>query len=139
MTALPIETYLTGRETSQSLLPEQSREERSGMLDAIRPPRPAGKSQSPYDIACQILSFLPPGAWELDHEDSGVLRFAIQAGSDEWKLELVLFSRISLQHLEADPLRTIKIDYLQRDIRNAASHRRTYAYPHSALSFTTGS
>ena len=93
--------------------------------------RPAHDSRS-RDIALarEILSEFGDDSIILEEVDEALIRFRLDAGANQ-TLEHVIFARPCLQKLAADPVRNVKIEYLQRDIERSATHRHTYAYPHS--------
>jgi len=143
MATHPIEAFTPKRQSSpgtSATLSRSRRGEESGGMRTTPRTNEADRGRRPErEIAQEILSFLPEGSWALDLDDGGMLRYTIRLKPHDWKLEMVLFSKPCLARLDGDPLRAVKIGYLQRDIQNLAASRRTYAYPHSALSQLTGS
>ena len=79
-------------------------------------------------IAEEIVSVLPAGSVvRACSEDRGAIRFAVRTAAA--KLRSIILSRASLRKLITDPLRNVKIEYLQRDILQA--RRGEYRYPHA--------
>ena len=50
----------------------------------------------------------------------------------------IVFIRESLRRLINDPLRVIKVEYLQRDLLRNAGRRGDFRYPHAHLHPTRG-
>lgn len=79
-------------------------------------------------LAQAIISVLPAGsAVRYCSDDSESMRFAVQA--PQLKLRSVVFSRASLRRLLSDSARTVKIEYLQRELAASASRRAEFRYP----------
>lgn len=79
-------------------------------------------------VAEKIVSVLPAGSWMRhcsDERDS--IRYAVRA--PELELRSVVLGRSSLRRLINDPSGAVKIEYLQRELREAAPHRAEFAYP----------
>lgn len=79
-------------------------------------------------IAEQIVAVLPAGSVvRVCSDDRESIRFAIR-GADV-KLRSVVLRRSSLRSLQFDPDVAVKIEYLQRELIEAASRRREFQYP----------
>lgn len=84
-------------------------------------------------MAEEIVSVLPSGvARELSAERDAI-RYAVRA--DGMKLRTIVLKRASLRKLIEDPQRAVKVEYLQRDLLHAASHRKEFQYPRPLLHF----
>jgi hypothetical protein len=82
-------------------------------------------------VAEEIVSILPAGvARELSAERDAI-RYAVRA--DGMRLRTIVLSRASLRRLVDDPTRAVKVEYLQRDLLNAAAHRTEFRYPRPLL------
>ena len=81
-------------------------------------------------VAEQIVSVLPAGSVvRACADDRGAIRFAVRTASA--KLRAIVLSKASLRKLILDPLREVKIEYLQRDILRSLKRRAEYRYPHA--------
>lgn len=79
-------------------------------------------------IAEQIMSVLSPGSFvRVCSDERETIRYAVR--SSELRLQSVVLGRASLQRLIADPDRPVKIEYLQRELTEAAAHRGEFRYP----------
>ena len=78
-------------------------------------------------IAEEIVSVLPAGLARALSDDRESLRFAVRGTG--LKLRSIVFCRQSLRRLVTDPLRAIKIEYLQRDLLRTAGKRSEFRYP----------
>jgi hypothetical protein len=78
-------------------------------------------------IADEIMSVLPAGIARSMSDDRGSLRFSVR--SSDLKLRTIVFCRASLRRLLNDPLRAVKIEYLQRDLVESAAKRTEFRYP----------
>ena len=79
-------------------------------------------------LAEAIVSVLPAGTVvRFCSDDAESLRFSVN--TPELKLRSVVFSRISLRRLLADSARSIKVEYLQRDLLGSAARRAEFRYP----------
>jgi hypothetical protein len=96
--------------------------------------RPEGKANSAYDetrIAEEIVNVLPAGiARELSPERDAI-RYAVRA--EGMRLRTIVLSRASLRRLIEDPARDVKVEYLRRDLKEAAAHRSEFRYPRLLL------
>ena len=82
------------------------------------------------DVAARIMEVLPFDRIELEEEDDETLRYTVFDPS--WTLTSVVFLKKSLRRLASDPHRSIKIEYLRRDLLWSTTGRRSFVYP-SAL------
>lgn len=82
-------------------------------------------------VAEQIVSVLPSGVARALSAERETIRYAVRG--DGMKLRTIVLNRASLQRLANDPLREIKIEYLQRDLLNAAAQRTEFQYPRPHL------
>jgi len=79
-------------------------------------------------IAERIVGVLPPGSFmRVCSDERETIRYAVR--SSELKLKSVVLGRASLQRLIADPDRPVKIEYLQRELSEAATHRGEFRFP----------
>jgi hypothetical protein len=78
-------------------------------------------------IAEEIVSVLPADIVRACSPEKHTIRYSVRA--DGMKLKTIVFSRESLRRLLDDPQRTIKIEYLQRDLLDNASRRKDFRYP----------
>jgi len=88
----------------------------------------ASKDTQELNVAEEILSVLPAGSvMRVCSDDRETLRYAVRATG--LKLRQVTLSRASLRRLVDDPLSTVKIDYLRRDLERSANRREAFQYP----------
>ncbi|HSP15974.1 MAG TPA: hypothetical protein VLV78_14610 [Thermoanaerobaculia bacterium] len=78
-------------------------------------------------IAQEIVSVLPAGSVLRVCSDDDAVRFAVSASG--LKLRSVVFGRQSLRRLATDPSRSVKIEYLQRDLAGSSVRRAEFRYP----------
>lgn len=79
-------------------------------------------------IAEQIVSVLPAGTvMRVCSDDCDTIRYAVRA--KDVKLRSVVLGRGSLQRLATDPARSVKIEYLQKELLEAAATRGDFRYP----------
>jgi hypothetical protein len=78
-------------------------------------------------IAEEIMSVLPAGIARAASDDRENLRFSVRAKG--LRLRSIVFCRASLRRLLADPLRAVKVEYLQRDLLRSAEKRGEFRYP----------
>ncbi len=79
-------------------------------------------------LAQEIVAVLPPGSVaRFCSDDAESIRFAVQVA--DLKLRSVVLSRSSLRRLLTDAARSIKIEYLQRDLMRSAVRRAEFRYP----------
>ncbi len=79
-------------------------------------------------IAEEIVSVLPAGTFmRVCSDERKTIRYAVRAAN--MKLQSVALSRASLLRLAADPARQVKVEYLQRELLEAAEHPGEFRYP----------
>jgi hypothetical protein len=78
-------------------------------------------------IAEEIVSVLPSGVARACSPEKDSIRYAVRAAG--LRLRTIVFSRESLRRLLDDPARGVKVEYLQRDLLQAASRRAEFRYP----------
>ena len=79
-------------------------------------------------IADEIVRVLPEGSVvRVCSDDRESIRYAVRDGS--LKLRSVVFRRSSLRKLVNDPARNVKVEYLGRELAQAATQRSEYRYP----------
>lgn len=78
-------------------------------------------------LAEEIVSVLPADIVRACSAEKHTIRYSVRA--DGMKLKTIVFNRASLRRLIEDPARTIKVEYLQRDLLDAASRRSDFRYP----------
>jgi hypothetical protein len=92
---------------------------------------PSTKSIDETRIAEEIVSVLPTGVARALSADREAIRYAVRAKG--LKLRTIVFIRESLRRLIDDPLRAIKVEYLQRDLLRNAGRRGDFQYPRPHL------
>ncbi len=78
-------------------------------------------------IAEQIVSALPAGIARQFSAERDTIRYAVRG--EGLKLRTIVLSRESLRRLAEDPLREIKVEYLQRDLTRSAAQSSEFRYP----------
>jgi len=78
-------------------------------------------------IAEEIVSILPAGVTRECSPEKNTIRFSLRAGG--LKLRTVVLSRKSLRRLIDDPARSVKVEYLQRDLLESVTRRKEFRYP----------
>src|SRR5829696_7721520 len=78
-------------------------------------------------IAEKIVSIFPAGVARACSADRDTIRFAVRDAA--LKLRTIVLNRASLRRLINDPLRDVKIEYLQRDLAASAAKRAEFRYP----------
>jgi hypothetical protein len=81
-------------------------------------------------LAEDIVSVLEPAALRACSDARDVVRYAVRSAI--LKLRSVILSRVALRRLIDDPARSVKIDYLKRDLLRSATHRVEYRYPRTS-------
>ena len=101
----------------------------------MRTERPEGTTiSSKYDetrMAEEIVNVLPSGVAREFSAERDAIRYAVRA--DGMRLRTIVLSRASLRRLIDDPAREVKVEYLQRDLMEAAAHRSEFRYPRPLL------
>lgn len=79
-------------------------------------------------IAEEIVAVLPEGSVvRVCSDDRESIRFAVRDAS--LKIRSVVLRRTSLRRLLTDAARTVKVEYLRRELAQAAAQRSEYRYP----------
>jgi len=79
-------------------------------------------------IADEIVRVLPEGSVvRVCSDDRESIRYAVRDAS--LKLRTIVLRRLSLRKLLNDPARAVKVEYLGRELAEAAGHRSEYRYP----------
>jgi hypothetical protein len=78
-------------------------------------------------IAEEIVSVLPADVVRACSPEKHTLRYSVRA--DGMKLKTIVFNRESLRRLLDDPARSVKVEYLQRDLVRSAARRSDFRYP----------
>jgi len=88
-------------------------------------------------IAEEIVSVLPAGIARACSPEKQTIRYSVRG--EGMKLKTIVFNRESLRRLLDDPARAVKVEYLQRDLLQAAGRRGEFRYPrlhvHAAPAF----
>ena len=79
-------------------------------------------------LADEIVGVLDPAVVRVCSEVRDAIRYAVRGKS--LKLRTILLRRDALRRLLTDPARSVKIEYLKRDLLRAAFHRTEFRYPH---------
>ena len=96
---------------------------------------PKAKTTDETRLAEEIVSVLPAGSVvRVCSDDRQSIRFAVRAAT--LKLRTVVFHRASLRRLLADAARSVKIDYLKRDLLRSAESAGKFAYPRTSRPHT---
>ena len=82
-------------------------------------------------IAEEIVSVLPAGVARELSPEKDMLRFSVRG--EGMKLRTIVLRRASLRRLACDPAREVKIDYLRRELAQAATRRSEFRYPRPLL------
>jgi len=82
-------------------------------------------------LANEIVSVLDPAALRACSDDRDAIRYAVRDGA--LKLRTIILRRKALRRLLGDPARSIKIEYLRRDLLRCAGSRIEYAYPRPSV------
>ena len=78
-------------------------------------------------LAAEIVAVLPEGVVRLCSDDRDAIRYTIRASG--LKLRSVVLRRAALRKLLTDPARSVKVDYLRRDLERSAMHLAEFRYP----------
>lgn len=100
----------------------------------MRTKRPEGHMNRKCDetrMAEEIVNVLPSGVAREFSAECDAIRYAVRA--DGMRLRTIVLKRASLRRLIDDPARDIKVEYLQRDLLEAAAHRSEFRYPRPLL------
>jgi len=89
------------------------------------------KTTDETKLAEAIVGALHADAVRVCSDDRDSIRFSIRAAG--MKLRSIVLRRWALRRLLNDPAGAVKIEYLQRELRTAASQRVEYAYPRKSI------
>ena len=78
-------------------------------------------------IAEEIVGVLGEGVARACSKERDSIRYTVRA--EGMKLRTIVLSRRALRKLIDDPARDVKIEYLQRDLRESALRRGDFRYP----------
>ncbi len=79
-------------------------------------------------LAELIVGVLPEGSVvRVCSDDRESLRYAVRDG--KLKLRSVILRRASLRRLLTDPVGSVKLEHIQREVRQAATQSKEYSYP----------
>jgi hypothetical protein len=87
----------------------------------------SSKAVDETKLAEEIVGVVGPEVVRVCSDDRETLRFSIRSAA--LKLRSIVLNRASLRRLLLDPLGEVKIAYLKRDLRRAASQRSEYVFP----------
>lgn len=85
------------------------------------------KNNDETRIAEEIVSVLPVSVARVCSADRETIRYAVRA--EGRRLRSIILSRASLRRLAADTNRSVKIEYLQREIAGTAASEFRYPRP----------
>jgi hypothetical protein len=88
-------------------------------------------SSNETDLAEELVSVLTPGALRLCFAEGETIRYVVRGRS--LTLRSIVLCRESLRHLLRDPVRAVKIEYLQRDLLTSAIQCAEFRYPRSRV------
>jgi hypothetical protein len=80
-------------------------------------------------LAEEILAVIPEEFLALEADGPEVLRYRVRGSQGSWRIRYIVFGRESLDRLDRDPLRAVKVEYLQRELLRLAPRRRLWGYP----------
>jgi hypothetical protein len=89
------------------------------------------KTTEETKLAEAIVGALDADAVRVCSDDRDSIRFSIRAAG--MKLRSIVLRRWALRRLLSDPAGPVKIEYLQRELRTAATQRIEYAYPRKSI------
>lgn len=101
---------------------------------SMRTERPEGSTTGRNDetrMAEEIVSILPAGVARQFSAEREVLKYAVRA--EGLRLRTIVLNRASLRRLIDDPARAVKVEYLQRELMEAAAKRSEFRYPRPLL------
>jgi len=91
----------------------------------------ATKTTEETKLAETIVGALDADAVRVCSDDRDSIRFSVRAAG--MKLRSIVLRRWALRRLLSDPAGPVKIEYLQRELRTAATQRIEYAYPRKSI------
>lgn len=80
-------------------------------------------------LAREIVAVIPEEFLVLEGDDAEEIRFRVRGSKGSWKVRTIVFGRESLERLDRDPLRSVKVEYLQRELLRVAPRRQLWGYP----------
>jgi hypothetical protein len=80
-------------------------------------------------LAREVLGVIPEEFLALEADDAEEIRFRVRGSRGSWKIRTIVFGRESLERLDRDPLRSVKVEYLQRELLRVAPRRQIWGYP----------
>jgi hypothetical protein len=86
------------------------------------------KKMDEAKLADEIVGVLDPAVVRVCSEVRDAFRYAVRGKS--MKLRSILLRRDALRRLLTDPARSVKVEYLKRDLLRAVMHRIEFRYPH---------
>ncbi len=106
------------------------------LLDELRTSIPDRQPTGAFDdrahmsfrLAQEIVSEMPAGSINRIEEYPDRIQFRTGSGHP-YRIERIVIGRESLEKLQTDPQRDVKIEYLKRELGRSVSTRRTWAYP----------
>lgn len=91
----------------------------------------ASRSNDECRMAEEIVSIFPTGVVRELSAERDAIRFSVRA--EGMRLRTIVFRRASLRRLMDDPAREVKVDYLRRELEQAATQRSEFRYPRPLL------
>ena len=88
------------------------------------------KKMDETKLADEIVGVLDPAVVRVCSEVRDAIRYAVRGKS--LKLRSILLRRDALRKLLTDPARSVKIEYLKRDLLRATMQRIEFRYPRLA-------
>src|SRR5947199_9591355 len=88
------------------------------------------KTMDETKLAAEIVGVLDPAVVRVCSEVRDAIRYAVRGKS--LKLRTILLRREALRKLLTDPARSVKIEYLKRDLLRATMQRIEFRYPRPA-------
>jgi len=89
------------------------------------------KTAEETKLAEAIVGALDADSVRVCSDDRDSIRFSIRAAG--MKLRSIVLRRWALRRLLSDPAGAVKVEYLQRELRTAATQRVEYAYPRKSI------
>lgn len=84
-------------------------------------------------LAKEIVGVIPEEFLALEADGPDVIRYRVRGSLGSWRIRYIVFGRESLDRLDRDSLRAVKVEYLQRELLRVAPHRRLWGYPRTFL------
>ena len=86
-------------------------------------PRPALR------LAREILSFLPDEVEAIEHDSGAEIWYSIRSESPRVRLRRISMKASSLEKLDSELHRDVKVSYLQRELNRALPRSGSWSYP----------